>query len=50
MDLAPVMRFPRDERAVRMFMKFGETEIKVRAELVHGGQAVATKIRFHSNY
>lgn len=49
-DLAPVMRFPRDERAVRMFMKFGETEIKVRAELVHGGQAVATKIRFHSNY
>ncbi|SMF70755.1 hypothetical protein [Streptomyces sp. Amel2xC10] len=49
-DLASVMRFPRRERAVRVFMKFGETEIKVRAELVHGGQSVATEVRFHSNY
>jgi hypothetical protein len=49
-DLAPVMRFPRQERSVRVFMKFGETEIKVRAELVHGGQSVATQVRFHSNY
>ncbi|MDO0912930.1 Hsp70 family protein [Streptomyces sp. DT2A-34] len=49
-DLASVMRFPRRERSVRVFMKFGETEIKVRAELVHGGQSVATEVRFHSNY
>ncbi|MGW0885369.1 Hsp70 family protein [Streptomyces sp. NPDC002671] len=49
-DLTSVMRFPRRERSVRVFMKFGETEIKVRAELVHGGQSVATEVRFHSNY
>ncbi|MFG2370474.1 Hsp70 family protein [Streptomyces sp. NPDC048504] len=49
-DLSSVMRFPRRERSVKVFMKFGETEIKVRAELVHGGQSVATQVRFHSNY
>lgn len=49
-DLAPVMRFPRKERGARLYMKFGETEIKVRAELVQGGQPVAAQVRFHSNY
>ncbi|MFB7852670.1 Hsp70 family protein [Streptomyces sp. NPDC056053] len=49
-DLAPVMRFERKERGVRLYMKFGETEIKVRAELAQGGQPVATQVRFHSNY
>ncbi|MFI8287404.1 Hsp70 family protein [Streptomyces albidoflavus] len=49
-DLSPVMRFDRHERAVRIFMKFGETEIKVRAELVHGGGEAQAQVRFHSNY
>ncbi|MFJ5712840.1 Hsp70 family protein [Streptomyces sp. NPDC093105] len=49
-DLGPVMRFDRHERGVRTFMKFGETEIKVRAELVQGGGEAATQVRFHSNY
>ncbi|MEU6647255.1 Hsp70 family protein [Saccharomonospora sp. NPDC046836] len=49
-DLSPVMRFERHERAVRVFMKFGETEIKVRAELVHGGGEANAQVRFHSNY
>ncbi|MEI5100941.1 Hsp70 family protein [Streptomyces sp. PmtG] len=49
-DLAPVMRFPRKERGARLYMKFGETEIKVRAELIHGGQPTATQVHFHSNY
>lgn len=50
-DLASVQRFKdRRDRAVRLFMKFGETEIKVRAELVNGDHEVATQIRFHSNY
>ncbi|WP_143662397.1 Hsp70 family protein [Streptomyces sp. f51] len=49
-DLGPVMRFDRAERGVRTFMKFGETEVKVRAELVQGGGEAATQVRFHSNY
>ncbi|GLV88280.1 hypothetical protein Slala03_79690 [Streptomyces lavendulae subsp. lavendulae] len=49
-DLAPVMRFPRKERGARLYMKFGETEIKVRAELIQGGEPVAAHVRFHSNY
>ncbi|MFF3864013.1 Hsp70 family protein [Streptomyces sp. NPDC002209] len=49
-DLTPVMRFARQERGVRVYMKFGETEIKVRAELIQGGQPVAAQVRFHSNY
>lgn len=49
-DLGPVMRFDREERGVRTFMKFGETEVKVRAELVQGGGEAATQVRFHSNY
>lgn len=49
-DLSPVMRFDRRERAVRIFMKFGETEIKVRAELVQGGGEAIAQVRFHSNY
>lgn len=49
-DLGPVMRFERKERGVRTFMKFGETEIKVRSELVQGGGEAATQVRFHSNY
>ncbi|XQE80444.1 Hsp70 family protein [Streptomyces microflavus] len=49
-DLTPVMRFERKERGVRLYMKFGETEIKVRAELNQGGQSAATQVRFHSNY
>ncbi|WP_446038067.1 Hsp70 family protein [Streptomyces sp. SID1121] len=49
-DLSPVMRFDRRERAVRTFMKFGETEIKVRAELVQGGGEAIAQVHFHSNY
>ncbi|MGW0874195.1 Hsp70 family protein [Streptomyces sp. NPDC002740] len=49
-DLGPVMRFDRKERGVRTFMKFGETEVKVRSELVQGGGEAATQVRFHSNY
>lgn len=49
-DLKPVMRFSLEERALRLFMRFGETEIKARAELVQGGGAIATSVRFHSNY
>lgn len=49
-DLKPVMRFKREERAMRLFMRFGETEIKARAELVQGGGEFATRVRFHSNY
>ncbi|MFE4659207.1 Hsp70 family protein [Streptomyces hydrogenans] len=49
-DLSPVMRFDRNERGVRTFMKFGETEIKVRAELEQGGGEAVTQVRFHSNY
>ncbi|MER8032050.1 Hsp70 family protein [Streptomyces bauhiniae] len=49
-DLSPVMRFDRAERGVRTFMKFGETEVKVRSVLVQGGGEAATRVRFHSNY
>ncbi|MPY48785.1 Hsp70 family protein [Streptomyces acidicola] len=49
-DLKPVMRFNLEERALRLFMRFGETEIKARAELVQGGGEIATSVRFHSNY
>ncbi|MFI1768976.1 Hsp70 family protein [Streptomyces sp. NPDC020800] len=49
-DLRPVMRFDLEERALRLYMRFGETEIKARAELVQGGGEVATNVRFHSNY
>ncbi|MFB6600639.1 hypothetical protein [Streptomyces diastaticus] len=35
---------------MRTFMKSGETEIKVRAELVQGGGEVNAQVRFHSNY
>jgi hypothetical protein len=49
-DLSPVMRFDLEERAMRVFMSFGETEIKARAELIQGGREAATSVRFHSNY
>ncbi|MFK0141336.1 Hsp70 family protein [Streptomyces murinus] len=49
-DLRPVMRFALEERAVKVYMKFGETEIKVRTVVVQSGQEVATGVRFHSNY
>ncbi|MFK0180516.1 Hsp70 family protein [Streptomyces xanthochromogenes] len=49
-DIRSVMRFPRAERAVRVHMKFGETELKVRAEVIHTGQQVDATVRFHSNY
>jgi hypothetical protein len=49
-DLSRVMRFAWEDRNVRVYMKFGETEVHVRAEVVASGEAVQTSVRFHSNY
>ncbi|MFG2504601.1 Hsp70 family protein [Streptomyces rubiginosohelvolus] len=48
-DLSKVMRFAMEDRGVRVFMKFGETEVKVRAVVERSGEEVSTEIRFHSN-
>ncbi|MFG3199887.1 Hsp70 family protein [Streptomyces sp. NPDC048208] len=48
-SLAKVMRFAMEERGVKVFMKFGETEVKVRAVVERSGEETSTEIRFHSN-
>lgn len=48
-DLTKVMRFALEDRGVDVFMKFGETEVKVRAVVQRSGEEASTDIRFHSN-
>ncbi|MFC8626351.1 Hsp70 family protein [Streptomyces anulatus] len=48
-DLTKVMRFALEDRGVRVFMKFGETEVKVRAVVERSGEEASTEIRFHNN-
>ncbi|MEI5036086.1 hypothetical protein RB201_35940 [Streptomyces sp. S1A(2023)] len=48
-DLTKVMRFALEDRAVRVFMKFGETEVKVRAVVERSGEEASTEIRFRNN-
>ncbi|MEV4335494.1 Hsp70 family protein [Streptomyces sp. NPDC049590] len=50
MDLKKVMRFALEDRGVRVYMKFGETEVKVRAVVEKSGEEVAAVIDFHSDY
>lgn len=49
-DLTRVMRHALQDRAVRLYLGFGETEIKVRAVVVKSGEEVTASVHFASDY
>jgi hypothetical protein len=49
-DVSSAMRFALNDRAIRVHMRFGETQLRASATLEHTGQSVSTSLRFHSNY
>ncbi|KUO04634.1 hypothetical protein AQJ67_10570 [Streptomyces caeruleatus] len=49
-DLAGAMRHALDDRGVRVHLRFGETEIKVRALVQKTGEEVSTTVHFASDY
>lgn len=50
LDLKKVMAFALKDRAVTLYMRFGETEIKARGVVQKSGEEVSATIRFHSDY
>ncbi|QDY79554.1 Hsp70 family protein [Streptomyces qinzhouensis] len=50
LNLKKVMRFALEDRGVRVYMKFGETEVGVRAVVEKSGEEVSTTVDFHSDY
>ncbi|MER5972233.1 Hsp70 family protein [Streptomyces sp. NPDC002055] len=49
-NLKGVMRHDLDQRGVRVHLRFGETEIKVRAVVEKTGEEVATTVHFATDY
>ncbi|WP_194918542.1 hypothetical protein [Catenulispora rubra] len=49
-SLAKVMKYAQEERAFKLYLFFGETEIKARAVVVRTGKEIETTVTFHTNY
>ncbi|MEV4383546.1 hypothetical protein [Streptosporangium sp. NPDC049644] len=49
-DLKQVMHLAQDKRSVKVYMRFGETEIHVRAQIAHTGESVEADLQFDPTY
>lgn len=49
-DLTTVMKYALDDRRADLYLRFGETEIKVRAVVRKSGEEAATTVHFASDY
>ncbi|WP_432864900.1 Hsp70 family protein [Microbispora rosea] len=49
-DLSRVMHLAQNERGVAVFMRFGATQIRVRAQVINTGEAIEADLNFDPTY